>query len=592
MGRSSHPTDACVRSRKEAAPKIQTFSRWSLILTTAADFTTQSKAELAKAAKGLKISGASSMSKEQLVDALTKAHAESGKASAVGASKGNAKQKGISQPAKPKVAAAKELKPKASTLKTESSTKPAAKSGKSDSSVTSSAKGDVGKAGSEKVVKSKESKPQKPTKAKADKVQAEATATTASPSPSKAKAKPGSEAKSGGESKSSEAASKLPKIGKAGGSPKAKSTAIGAGKEAAGKESKAAKGSRPAGPKITAAAGEATPAETKPKEKKPGKQTTKTASTTTTSPKVLKKIRELQQQRETGKDIAFRPTLVRPPGASEPIWEKEPQKDRIGLFVRDPYWLHASWDITRNAVDRARAALAEQWHTSKPVLRLLRLDDNSTSSPAETVERDIEIHGGLRNWYIPWTGAATSFRVLVGYLAANGRYHAIAKSNIVKTTAAGSPDAVDDNWSDLGPESERIYALSGGYDSEHETAELREILEERVHRNLGAPALAKLGIGTDGGGFRRRGDFHFDMEIELVVYGSTLPDGFLTLNGEPVTLRSDGSFAVRLPFPDRRQVLPAVACTRDGSQQRTIVVAVERNTKIMEPMEQERDTGD
>ncbi len=45
------------------------------------------------------------------------------------------------------------------------------------------------------------------------------------------------------------------------------------------------------------------------------------------------------------------------------------------------------------------------------------------------------------------------------------------------------------------------------------------------------------------------------MDIELVVYGSTVSDGYLTLNGEPVTLRSDGTFAVRLPFPDRRQVL-------------------------------------
>lgn len=312
---------------------------------------------------------------------------------------------------------------------------------------------------------------------------------------------------------------------------------------------------------------------------------------TATSPKVLKKIRELQLQRESGKDIAFRPTLVRPPGAAEPIWEKEPLKDRIGLFVRDPYWLHTSWDITRNAVERARAAMAEQWHGSKPVLRLLRLDDTGTSSSSETVERDIEIHGGLRNWYIAWTGEVASFRVLVGYLSASGRFHAIAKSNIVKTTAGGAPDAVDEHWSDVGAESERIFALSGGYDGEHETGELKEILEERVHRSLGAPALAKLGAGPESP-FRRRGEFHFDMEIELVVYGSTVADGYLTLNGEPVTLRPDGTFAVRLPFPDRRQVLPAVACTRDGSQQRTIVVAVERNTKIMEPLEQERDTGD
>ena len=82
------------------------------------------------------------------------------------------------------------------------------------------------------------------------------------------------------------------------------------------------------------------------------------------------------------------------------------------------------------------------------------------------------------------------------------------------------------------------------------------------------------------------------MDVEMVFYGSTVPDGYLTLNGEPVTLRSDGTFVLRLPFPDRRQVLPAVACSRDGSQQRTIVVAVERNTKIMEPLDTERDTGE
>src|SRR5690606_500790 len=112
----------------------------------------------------------------------------------------------------------------------------------------------------------------------------------------------------------------------------------------------------------------------------------------------------------------------------------------------------------------------------------------------------------------------------------------------------------------------------------------KELLEERLRRSLGAPALAKLGASADSP-FRRRGGFHFDMDVELVVYGSTVPDGYLTLNGEPVTLRSDGTFVLRLPFPDRRQVLPAVACSRDGSQQRTIVVAVERNTKIMEPLE-------
>jgi hypothetical protein len=37
-------------------------------------------------------------------------------------------------------------------------------------------------------------------------------------------------------------------------------------------------------------------------------------------------------------------------------------------------------------------------------------------------------------------------------------------------------------------------------------------------------------------------------------------------------------------MPDKRQVLPVVASSADGIETRTVVVAVERNTKVMEPM--------
>jgi hypothetical protein len=37
-------------------------------------------------------------------------------------------------------------------------------------------------------------------------------------------------------------------------------------------------------------------------------------------------------------------------------------------------------------------------------------------------------------------------------------------------------------------------------------------------------------------------------------------------------------------MPNRRQVLPVVAHSADGVEQRTIVLAVERNTKTMEPV--------
>jgi hypothetical protein len=35
-------------------------------------------------------------------------------------------------------------------------------------------------------------------------------------------------------------------------------------------------------------------------------------------------------------------------------------------------------------------------------------------------------------------------------------------------------------------------------------------------------------------------------------------------------------------LPDRRQVIPVIASSADGVEQRTIILAVERNTKVLE----------
>ena len=37
-------------------------------------------------------------------------------------------------------------------------------------------------------------------------------------------------------------------------------------------------------------------------------------------------------------------------------------------------------------------------------------------------------------------------------------------------------------------------------------------------------------------------------------------------------------------LPDSRQIIPAVAASADGVEERTIVLAVERNTKHLDPM--------
>jgi hypothetical protein len=72
---------------------------------------------------------------------------------------------------------------------------------------------------------------------------------------------------------------------------------------------------------------------------------------------------------------------------------------------------------------------------------------------------------------------------------------------------------------------------------------------------------------------------NFNVDAHMVVHGSTAPMAIVTIGGQPVRVQADGSFAQRVNLPERRQVLPVVASTRDGSQQRTTVLAIERNTK-------------
>ncbi|HEV3262337.1 MAG TPA: DUF4912 domain-containing protein, partial [Gemmataceae bacterium] len=258
-------------------------------------------------------------------------------------------------------------------------------------------------------------------------------------------------------------------------------------------------------------------------------------------------------------------------------------KDRIVVMVRDPYWLHAYWELTRHAIQRAEAALGQEWHGARPILRLLDVSHHDVTSAAESIVRDIDIHGGCNNWYIDVGNPPRAFRVDIGYLSKRGRFYVLARSNVVSTPRAGVSDIIDENWADFDAKlADRIYAMSGGYDPTASSLELKQLFEERLRRPMGSPAVTSFGSGAYPPGKMRR--FWFQLDAELIVYGATEPNARVTLQGEPVKLRHDGTFTMRFSLPDSRQIIPAVAASADGVEERTIVLAVERNTKKLEPM--------
>ncbi len=296
--------------------------------------------------------------------------------------------------------------------------------------------------------------------------------------------------------------------------------------------------------------------------------------------RIQKKLAELNERRKRLQDLS----------SSRPAAQVGKLSDRLVILVRDPYWLHICWELSPQGVGRARTALGQSWHGAKPVLRIHKLlEDGATAST-----RQIEIHGGVSNWYVDVDDPPSRYRAEIGYASVPkddnnlGEFYCIARSNAVLTPAPGSPDAVDENWSDVARNADRIYAMSGGYSQDGVSLELQELLEKRLRRRLGRPSETRFGNGASEPATEQ---IHFAVNAELLVYGSADPQSHVTVKGEPVELQPDGSFAVKMPLPDRRQVIPLVANSSNGLDQKTIILGVDRNTKQLEQRRRDPLTG-
>ena len=300
------------------------------------------------------------------------------------------------------------------------------------------------------------------------------------------------------------------------------------------------------------------------------------ASRKTANTRVQRHLEQIKAKLERTKNLA----------SSNGKGKNRRMKERIVVMVRDPFWLHAYWEIKRQSVERVQAAMSQDWHTARPYLRLLEVSDAGASTAAERVVRDIEVHGGVSNWYVHVDNSPASYRLELGYMSGGGRFFPLVRSNVVTTPEPGASDAIDENWTDVAENFDKIYAMSGGYSPDNNSLELQELFEERLRRPMGSPMVTRYGTGMDGM-FAPAQDFRFEVDAEMIVYGVTNPNTHVSLRGEPVRIRPDGTFTVRMSLPNQRQVIPVVASAANGGEQRTIVLAVERNTKVMEPVVRE-----
>jgi len=261
---------------------------------------------------------------------------------------------------------------------------------------------------------------------------------------------------------------------------------------------------------------------------------------------------------------------------AEFVWELPTGygQDKIIVQVRDPWWLHAYWELSTATLDRLREELKDMFFTAKRIIRVYDISYIIFDGTNAHRYFDIEI-GQANNWYIDTQAPGRSWVIDLGLKLADGRFIKIARSNVVNTPLDGPSWLTDEEW--MIPEDlfMRMYGLGIGVGSS--PVGIKKLWQERLKKEFASGALASPGFSPVKKE-KKRG-FWMVVNTELIVYGATEPDAQVTVQGRPITLRPDGTFSLRFALPDGRQVIPVKAVSSDGLEERSITPIVNKETK-------------
>lgn len=260
---------------------------------------------------------------------------------------------------------------------------------------------------------------------------------------------------------------------------------------------------------------------------------------------------------------------------------------KIVVLPRDPWWCFAYWELgesTRNEIVRTYGENV----LNNMYLRVYDITnvDNFTGENANKYF-DIKVSSQTNNWYINLPETNRSWCVDLGIILPDGKFIVIARSNIVHMPRYGVSMLTDEQWAVLHREFERLLELSGVSMIGKGSFDIAKLMKERWEELLAIsqiPGFISSGFVSS---FREvpgvvaemKKEFYLKADTELIVYGETLPNAKLYINGDEYKLSPDGRFSIRMNLPDGIKTIPIRAVSEDGSMERKIVFTVTRKTE-------------
>jgi hypothetical protein len=302
---------------------------------------------------------------------------------------------------------------------------------------------------------------------------------------------------------------------------------------------------------------------------------------------------------------------------------------RLFLTARDPHWLYAHWDLTSEQQLQFNARSAD----GHLILRIY------TGKVEGHPIFEIHVHPESRHWFAHVERAGSSYAAELGCYSSVGRWTRIAVSSatvtppdavsaegeiefatipfdfpfarlleIIKSAVGEHPplaQAIEElrrhghpelprakgtpvsTWT---PQQEQALAKVVNLDEVRRvwmgSLEITELIRRRLAHEISSLGISSLSSGVSSlsspfGGTGQSKGFWFNVNAELIIYGATEPTAKVTLGGQEIKLRSDGSFSYRFALPDGKYDLPAVAVSADGTDARAADLKFSRETEYL-----------
>ncbi len=122
-------------------------------------------------------------------------------------------------------------------------------------------------------------------------------------------------------------------------------------------------------------------------------------------------------------------------------------EDKLVLLLRDPYFLFAYWEITREKLNYYGDKFYPLgWEAGIPLLRVYRFPKGLESHDQREAIFDIELNYHADKWHIPAGVPCKTYYVELGRKMPGGEFIPVMRSNSVSTPRDSVSDIIDEEW--------------------------------------------------------------------------------------------------------------------------------------------------